>query len=116
MSTACRILMSSVPGALALALVLGLGSPVLADGKIVAPRLYQGKPYRGSLEEGAQEAIIIFNGSGKARDATEDLILKVQVRGEVDQFAWVIPFPSEPTIKDEDARLFEELHQYVEAR
>src|SRR5207244_1860562 len=33
-----------------------------------------------------------------------------------DKFAWVIPFPKEPRVEKEEARLFEELHGYVESR
>jgi len=82
-----------------------------ADGKIVAPR-----DYKGSLEEQAQEAIVIFEGSEKAGEATEDLILKIRVEGNAKRFAWVIPFPNEPKIEKEDPKLFQELFRYVEAR
>lgn len=82
-----------------------------ADGKIIPPRNYQ-----GSLEEEAQEAILIFHSSEQAGEATEDVILKIQVTGHPEQFAWVIPFPQEPKIAKEDPRLFKELFDYVEAR
>ena len=84
---------------------------VLGDGKIVAPR-----EYKGSLEERAQEAVIIFHGSEGAGGAVEDLILKISVLGEAERFAWVVPLPDEPKVEKEDARLFEELFNYVEAR
>ncbi len=83
----------------------------LADGKLVPPR-----NYKGSLEERAQEAIIIFHGSDKAGDAAEDLILKIKIEGKADEFAWVIPFPNEPKVAKEDPKLFQELFNYVEAR
>ena len=83
----------------------------LADGKVVPPRKYE-----GSLEEKAQEAIIIFQASKKAGNATEDLILKIRVAGEAEQFAWIVPFPNKPTVKEEDAKLFRECFRYVEAR
>jgi hypothetical protein len=44
------------------------------------------------------------------------LILKVTVAGEVDKFAWVIPFPTKPDVKQESAELFKELFSYVEER
>jgi hypothetical protein len=44
------------------------------------------------------------------------MILKIQVQGDVRQFAWVIPLPSEPVTAREDAAIFAELHNYVEAR
>ena len=82
-----------------------------ADGKIVPPRDYQ-----GSLEESAQEAIIIFQGSDTQGKAAEDLILKIKVHGSAKGFAWIIPFPAEPKIAKEDPKLFRELFRYVEAR
>ncbi len=59
-----------------------------ADGKLQPPR-----KYKGSLEERAQEALIIFKGGDKDGDAVEDLILKIRVAGDVDNFAWIVPFP-----------------------
>jgi hypothetical protein len=81
------------------------------DGKIVRPRNYQ-----GSLEEKAQEAIIVFHEGEQPGEAVEDLILKITVAGEVDNFAWVVPLPNEPETKQEVAALFKELFDYVEAR
>ena len=78
--------------------------------------MYQGRPYRGSVEEHAQEAILIFHGSEKPSEAREDLILRISVQGEVNNFAWVVPFPEEPQVAKEDAKLFVELYDYVEAR
>ncbi|MHC4601204.1 MAG: DUF2330 domain-containing protein, partial [Planctomycetota bacterium] len=46
----------------------------------------------------------------------EDLILKVRVEGDVKNFGWVIPFPTTPMTEKEDALLFKELFDYVEAR
>jgi len=95
---------------LAMALVL---TPRLGwcDGKLMPPR-----DYTGSLEERAQEALIIFHSSQEKGGATEDLILKVGVVGSTRVFAWVIPFPSQPEIAKEDAALFREVFDYVEAR
>ena len=92
-------------------LAVGGASRVRADGLVLPPRDYQ-----GSLEERAQEAILIFHPGDATRPATEDLILKVKVEGSADKFAWVIPLPNEPRTGREDARLFEELHRYVQAR
>ncbi len=96
-----------------LAVLLGwaAASAALADGEIVPPR-----DYKGSLEERAQEAIIIFEGSEAPGEATEDVILRIQVVGHVEKFAWIIPFPGEPTIAKEEPKLFAELFDYVEAR
>jgi len=92
-------------------MVLVLCGVAFGDGKIMPPR-----DYKGSLEERAQEAIIIFNGSDTAGKAVEDLILKIQVHGSAKKFAWIIPFPNEPKIKKEDPKLFKECFDYVQAR
>ena len=102
----------SIPAlAATVVLTLGAGSSLWADGKMFVPRDYQ-----GSVEERSQEAVLIFHGSDEPGGATEDLVLKVSVRGETDEFAWVIPFPNEPKAAKEDAKVFAELHAYVEAR
>jgi hypothetical protein len=82
-----------------------------ADGMVVAPR-----DYKGSLEERAQEAIILFHAGEDGRQATEDMILKIRVEGAAESFAWVIALPDTPTTAAEDSKLFEELHRYVQAR
>lgn len=107
---------AAMVGLWAAGLILVSNSPLLADGMAVGPKLYKGVPYEGSVEERAQEAIIIFHGSGKAGEAREDIILKISVRGEVEHFAWVVPFPDQPQVAKEDPALFKELHEYVEAR
>lgn len=82
-----------------------------ADGKLVPPR-----DYAGSLEERAQEAIIIFRGGDGTTSASEQLILKISATGDAKEFAWVVPFPTVPVIKQESAELFAELFKYVEQR
>jgi len=101
------------PLAACLALLTGAVSRTSADG-VVRPL----RQYAGSLEELAQEAVIIFHDSDLPGGATEDLILKISVQssGEVGNFGWVVPFPRQPVVEKEDARLFKELYDYVEAR
>ena len=82
-----------------------------ADGKVIPPR-----NYKGSLEERAQEAIIIFHEGNAERSAKQDLILKIQVEGDATEFAWVVPFPSAPKVSKEDPKLFQEVFEYVQAR
>jgi hypothetical protein len=84
-----------------------------ADGKLFPPR-----DYAGSIEERAQEAIITFHAGEKLGEAREDLILKVSVEAQAParSFGWVVPFPSEPKTAPEDAVLFKEAFDYVEAR
>lgn len=84
---------------------------LLADGLVIKPR-----NYKGSLEEKAQEAIIIFQGGSTRGEAVEDLILKIHVDGEAENFAWVVPLPNEPTIKKESPELFKDVFDYVQAR
>jgi len=111
----CGVLARALP---ALALAMLLPSVTLADGMVI-PRANMPRAkakYEGSLEERAQEAIIIFHGSDKPGKATEDLILKITVEGSADDFAWVIPFCKEPRVKKADAALFKELHDYVHYR
>jgi uncharacterized protein DUF2330 len=97
-------------------MVLLAASTTLADGMMVGPKKYNGVAYEKSPQERSQEAIIIFTAGDGTRPAKEDIILRVRVDGEVDHFAWVIPFPTEPKIAKEDAALFPELYSYVEAR
>lgn len=98
-------------------LLLVLSSPAIlwADGKAMGPATFRGQPYKGSVEERAQEAIIIFHAGEKPGDAREDIILRIRAEGEVANFAWVVPFPAEPQVAKEDAKLFEELFDYVAA-
>ena len=87
------------------------GQQVSADGLVFRPVAYE-----GSLNERSQEAIIIFHKGDKAGEATQDLILKISVEGGADQFGWVVPLPAVPETGEEDAKLFAELHRYVQAR
>jgi hypothetical protein len=99
-----------------MAIVLASGASLWGDGKAIGPAKYLGRPYQGSIEERAQEAILIFHDSEKPGDAKEDLILRVSVEGEVSHFAWVIPFPAEPEVARENVKLFADLYDYVQAR
>ena len=93
---------------LVLSLVVLGPSAALADGKLVPP--YEAAEYEGSLQERSQEAIIVYS------EGLEDLVIKVSYEGEPAEFAWVIPFPSEPEIHPAHAELFEELFNYVDYR
>ncbi|MCY3021007.1 MAG: DUF2330 domain-containing protein [Planctomycetota bacterium] len=109
-----RVVLAAVALALTCAApVLSRRTSVSADGRVMPPR-----DYNGSLEELAQEALIIFHDSDRPGGAVEDLILKISVQstGEVRNFGWVVPFPQEPTVAKEDQALFKELFDYVAAR
>lgn len=93
----------------ALLLVRGAAPTARGDGMVVPPR-----DYKGSLEERAQEALILFHAGDDKTPATEDLILKIRVEGDAASFAWVVALPNEPTTAPEDGALFAELHRYVQ--
>ncbi len=84
---------------------------LFADGKVIRPR-----DYHGSLEESAQEAIILFERGDENTSAVEDLILKISVTGNTNHFAWVVPFPNVPETSEESGQLFTELFKYCEQR
>jgi len=89
--------------------------PAAADG-MVAPVATPPGLYAGSVEERAQEAVIVFHGSETPGGAVEDLLLKISVQGDAKAFGWVVPFPAEPAMAKEDPAIFRELHDYVEQR
>ena len=94
------------------AAVLGAGvvaARARGDGMVVPPR-----DYKGSLEERRQEAMILFHAGDETRPATEDLILKIRVKGDAASFAWVVALPERADTAPEDPALFEELHRYVQ--
>ena len=110
-----RASVAAFVGLVAATVALAPGSRASADG------LMKGlKSYKGSINESSQEAVIIFHDAKRPGDAVEDLILKVFVQGkgkeDVKNFAWIVPFPNEPTVEKEDPKRFEELHNYVERR
>jgi hypothetical protein len=94
-----------------LSLVLVFQPLLHADGLVRPPR-----DYKGSLEERAQEAIIVFTPGTDNKSAVQDLILKIQVEGKTDEFAWIVPLPSQPTTYEEEPVLFKECFDYVESR
>ena len=72
--------------------------------------------YQGSLNETAQEAILIFQTGTENTPSSQDMILKISVEGETADFGWVVPLPGVPETGKAHAALFEELHNYVQAR
>ncbi len=94
-----------------LSIVFCCSTDLRADGKLFRPA-----NYNGSLEEQSQEAIIVFRPGTEDRSAVQDLILKIRVAGKTDDFAWVVPLPSQPETAAEDDALFRELFRYVQAR
>jgi hypothetical protein len=90
---------------LAIVLFIFLPASVYADGCF----LWQGG---ADLNEPMQKAIIYFD------DATEVLILQVKYEGAAEEFAWVVPLPSRPTITaiDTDDNPFREISMYTRIR
>jgi len=95
-STSGPVRTAALAGWLAAAAVLAPVDRLMADGMAVPPSHYKGVPYKGSIEERSQEAIVIFHGSRRPGEAREDVVLRISVVGEVENFAWIVPFPSEP--------------------
>lgn len=91
---------------LAVLAVAGACCNSFGDGTFVP--MYVEREYEGSLEQKAQEALIVY------QDGMEDLILKVTYAGKAKDFAWLIPLPSTPEISRANAELFAELFAYVE--
>jgi hypothetical protein len=81
-------------GALALRLllfvVLSLTNRTWGDGVFVAPPFSWNKAR--DINEPSQKAIILFDAG------REDLILQVKYEGPVEEFGWLIPVPSQPTV------------------
>eukprot|EP00913_Durusdinium_trenchii_P035339 g33069.t1 len=93
------------------------GKAEFPGGKCRAGEMPRDCAVRECLEEtGLQEALIIFQGGDESNSAVQDLILKIRVAGEIDSFAWIVPFPQQPKVRKADAKLFQEVFNYVEAR
>ena len=103
--------MAPFRSALSVLALAALGGSALADGLVRPPR-----DYKGSLEERAQTAMIVFTPGTDTKSAVQELILKIRVEGKTENFAWVVPLPTAPETAKEDPKLFEEAFNYVEAR
>lgn len=97
-------------------LTLGLVSMVLVGS---APRLARadGAPipphgYEADIEMPGQKAIIVYD----AESGREDLILSVQLLGEVPDAAWVVPVPSPPEVRTASAEWFVSLSELTQPR
>lgn len=78
-------------------------SPVFADGIIVYP------PDQ-NVTEAEQTALIIHNGS------VEDLIISVAVEGTAENFGWILPVPSRPTVEKANIEIFSVLGEMTEPK
>jgi len=92
--------MKKIKSIMIFALFLSLFAPyVLADGGFFPP-VY----YNEDIFEPTQKGIILYDGD------QEELIIQATYKGEMDDFAWIIPVPSYPEIDKTSSYLFEELH------
>jgi hypothetical protein len=72
----------------------------LADGGIA--------PWPGRyVYESDQKAAIVY------KDGVEDLFISVTVKGNSEQFAWLVPTPSKPEVSEGPDNLFSELSEYA---
>lgn len=61
--------------------------------------------YQEDITEPSQKAVIFYNESNHL----ENLILQVRYEGNVSDFAWIVPLPNIPNMKEVDAEIFYEL-------
>ena len=78
----------------------------LADGMFVVPKFVWDK--HKDINEPTQKAILVFDAG------REDLILQVKYEGPVDEFGWLIPVPTQPTVQKGSMKCFYELSQYTQ--
>lgn len=80
---------------------------LLAGSAVLAPLAHADGgmfyPIHTLADETDQQALIVYQGQ------TEDLIISASFRGNTNDFAWVIPTPSEPTISKSSANIFSAL-------
>ena len=94
-----------LPGCCILLVVFGLAlvRPALADGCFV---------FRWNkkidINEPTQKAIIVYDAG------REDLLLQVKYEGSLDEFGWLIPVPSLPTVEKGSMEPFYELSQLTQ--
>ncbi|HLX94997.1 MAG TPA: DUF2330 domain-containing protein [Verrucomicrobiae bacterium] len=93
---------------LILALAAGLLAPGtgLADGCFVVSKFVWDK--HKDINEPTQKAIIVYDAG------REDLILQVKYGGPVEEFGWLVPVPSPPTVQKGSMQCFYELSRYTQ--
>lgn len=72
----------------------------LADGMLMPP-------YGYSVREAEQKAVIFYEDETK----TETLILSILFEGDAEDFAWVVPTPTQPEVDKASRNLFESLEE-----
>lgn len=90
---------------LALALVPAIAR---ADGMFV-PRKFVWDKHK-DINEPTQKAIIVYDAG------REDLVLQVKYEGPVEQFGWLVPVPTVPTVQNGSMKCFYELSKLTQQR
>ena len=81
-----------------------------ADGVYIPRVQLDPRSHARDITEPTQKAILVhFNGK-------ERLILQVSYRGDVSEFAWLVPTPSQPEVSKPDWPVFHELHRATAPR
>jgi HEAT repeat protein len=102
--------MKTLMPVLLVSLAAALLAPVntKADGMFVAPKFVWDK--HKDINEPTQKAILVYDAG------REDLILQVKYEGPVDEFGWLIPVPSLPTVQEGSMKCFYELSKFTQQR
>ena len=96
-----------VPTALAL-IPLACASLARPDGGVFIPAPLAGG--EAKVSSSAQQALLVWE------DGTETLHVRSNYRGPATEFAWVIPVPSRPTVRESSWELFTRIEQYTRPR
>lgn len=85
------------------ALFCAVGLTAMADGGFVSREAR-------AIAEPTQKALIVH------QKGIEDLILQVRYQGASEDFAWIVPTPSQPRVGRCSPRIFSELYRLAQAR
>lgn len=78
--------------------IIGLPNMAAADGAVVSPPNYY-------VQETAQKAVVFY----EAATDTETLVVSIDYQGTAQDFGWLIPTPSQPTVERGSQNLFANL-------
>lgn len=88
---------------IAMLLLVPLG--VSADGVYIPKAVLNSATHAADITEPTQKAVLVHFGG------QERLILQVSYKGNVKEFAWLVPTPSRPTLSKVGWPIFHQLHQ-----
>jgi len=98
MKTARGCLPKTLSLILLTSILCGQGLPVFGDGKFFVWR-----NEKADIFQPTQKGVIYWDGR------EEKLILQTKYEGPAEEMVWVVPVPSEPTVKKGDPEIFEEM-------